>query len=357
MVGEEGLRMDRRARRDTVAGVEKLEPWEFVGMRFLVTGATGFVGSHMVELLLAENNEVVCPVRNVSALCNSPGACATVIAMERLEETLTQGPPFDYVIHLAASTRSLDYDEYRRANVDYTRRLLEHFSAEDRAQVLKRFVFVSSQAAGGPSRDASPVRESDPVRPVSLYGRSKAEAEALVMSFRDRFPVTVIRPSTVFGPRDVDVLGVFRTAKFGFVTYIAGPDRLLSIVYVEDLVNGILRAALAPEARDQIYFMANPEPVVWREFSLLIAETLGRRVVAVPVPLSLIRMVSLGGDILGRIRGAAVLFRSEKLVEMKQLAWVCSSEKARRDLGWEPVVPLKEAVRRTAQWYKDHKWL
>lgn len=326
-------------------------------MRFLVTGGTGFVGSHMTELLLGQDNEVVCPVRSLSALRNLAGVPAGVITIDGMEETLDQGPPVDYVIHLAASTRSLSYEEYRRANVDYTRRLLEYFSQGEKAQALKRFVFVSSQAASGPSPDGAPVRESDPLRPVSLYGRSKVEAEELVMSFRNRFPVTVIRPPTVFGPRDVDVLGVFRTAKFGFVTYIAGPDRLVSIVYVEDLVNGILQAALSPTAQDQVYFMANPEPVVWREFSLLIARILGRRAVAVPVPLGVMRMVSLGGDILGRLSGTARLFRSEKVVEMKQLAWVCSPEKAYRDLNWNPRVPLEEAVRKTARWYKDHKWI
>ncbi len=315
------------------------------------------MGSHMVELLLKQGHEVVCPVRSLSALRNLAEVPATVITTDGMEETLANELPVDYVIHLAASTRSLDYEGYRKANVDYTRRLLQYFVDEERAQALKRFVLVSSQAAGGPSLDGAPVKESDPLRPVSLYGRSKVEAEELVMSYGDRLPVTVIRPPTVFGPRDVDVLGVFRTARFGFVTYIAGPARMVSIVYVEDLVNGILKAALSPAARNRVYYMANPEPVVWKEFSLLIARILGRRAVAIPVPLALMRMVSVGGDILGRVRGSAVLFRSEKLVEMEQLAWVCSSERAYRELQWKPRVPLEEAIRKTAQWYKDNKWL
>lgn len=326
-------------------------------MKFLVTGGTGFVGSHVVELLLAEGREVVCPVRSLSSLRNLADIQASVIAIDGMEHMLSQQSPIDYVIHLAASTRSLNYNHYLQANVDYTRRLLEYFSEEGRARVLKRFVYVSSQAVCGPSPEGVPVTESDPLRPVSLYGRSKGEAENLVRSFRDRFPVTVIRPPTVFGPRDVDVLGVFRTAKFGFVTYIAGADRLVSIIYVEDLVNGILKAAFSPAARNQVYFMANPEPVVWRAFSLLIARVLGRRAVAVPVPLALMQIISLGGDFFGRLRGTAVLFRSEKIVEMKQLAWVCSSEKAYRELLWKPQVALEEAVRRTAQWYRDHNWI
>jgi nucleoside-diphosphate-sugar epimerase len=326
-------------------------------MRFLVTGGTGFVGSHMVELLLKEGHEVVCPVRSLSALRNLADIPATIVTMDRIEETLAHGPAVDYVIHLAASTRSLDYEGYRKANVDYTRMLLQHFAVPERAQALKRFVLISSQAVAGPSNDGAPVKESDPPRPVSLYGHSKLEAEELVASFGGRLPVTVIRPPTVFGPRDVDVLGVFRTAKFGFVTYIAGPDRLVSIVYVEDLVNGILKAALSSVARDRAYYMANPEPVVWKDFSLLIARILGCRAVAIPVPLALMRILSAGGDILGRVRGKAVLFRSEKLVEMEQLAWVCSSERAYRELQWKPRVPLDEAIRKTAQWYKDNKWL
>lgn len=326
-------------------------------MRFLVTGGTGFVGSHMVELLLKEGHDVVCPVRSLTSLRNLAEVPATLLAMDGMEETLARGPAVDYVIHLAASTRSLDYEGYRKANVDYTGRLLQYFGAEERAQALKRFVLVSSQAAGGPSNDGAPVKESDPLRPVSLYGRSKVEAEELVMSYADRLPITVIRPPTVFGPRDVDVLGVFRTSKLGFVTYIAGQDRLVSIVYVEDLVEGILKAALSAVSRNRAYYMANPEPVVWKEFSLLIARIVGRRVMAIPVPLALMRMISMGGDIIGRVSGNAVLFRSEKIVEMEQVAWVCSSERAYRELDWKPRVPLEEAIRKTAQWYKDNKWI
>ncbi|MFH1114428.1 MAG: NAD(P)-dependent oxidoreductase [Pseudomonadota bacterium] len=327
-------------------------------MRFLVTGGTGFVGSHMAELLISRGYDVVCPVRNISSVKHLEGIPARVVGLDQLESELSQGPPFDYVIHAAGATRALDYDEYYRANVAFTRQLLESILRVQGADALKRFVLVSSQAVSGPSPDdGTCCLESDPPRPVSHYGRSKLEGERTAMEFSGRLPVTVVRPPTVFGPRDRDVLGLFKCARYRLAPCIAGPDRLVGIVYVEDLVEGILGAALAPDAEGGCYFLANPEPVIWREFALLVARVLGFHALAVPVPLSVLKLAALAGDLSGRIRGSAALFRSEKFEEMRQRAWVCSSEKAYAEIGWKPRTPLAEAVGKTGRWYKDHGWI
>ncbi len=327
-------------------------------MRFLVTGGTGFIGSHMVELLLSRGDDVVCPVRNISSLKHLEGIPARVVEIDLLESEIAEGLPFDYVIHIAGATRALDYDEYFRANVGFTKRLLQMMTRSQYGDTLKRFVLVSSQAVAGPSPENGDCRvESDPLRPLSLYGRSKLEAEKTVMSFTSRIPITIVRPPTVFGPRDVDVLALFRCARYRLAPCIAGPDRLVSIIYVEDLVEGILSAALSPAAKGECYFLANPEPVIWREFALLVARVLGVQAISIPLPLFALKLVALAGDLGGRIRGEASLFRSEKLEEMQQRAWVCSPQKAYMEIGWKPRTPLVRAIEKTADWYKKHRWL
>ncbi len=254
-------------------------------MKALVTGASGFIGSHMAEYLIACGMDVVCPVRDKSRLRHLEGIAACVVAYDELSSEIESDEGFDYVIHLAGATRARDYETYQAANVGRTRDLLESFSRQSHNSRLKRFVLVGSQAAAGPSPDnASPVKESDVPRPVSLYGRSKLEAEQIALSYGDHLPVTIIRPPTVFGPRDSDVLDVFRLAKYRLAPCLAGPDRLVSIVYVEDLVEGIYAACTSSNACSNIYFLANPQPVIWKRFVVEVARICGYDAIAVPIP-------------------------------------------------------------------------
>ncbi len=327
-------------------------------MRALITGATGFIGSHMAEFLVSEGWEIVCAVRNISHLRHLKGIKVEILPLASMEDQIGRIAPLEYVIHLAGLTRASNYEAFSEANVLLTRRLLDLFTKPDLKASLKRFVLVSSQSAAGPSPDgAAPVKETDPPRPVSLYGRSKLEAEEAALTYRNRLPLTIVRPPTVFGPRDTDVLGVFRAARFRLAAYIAGPERLVNIIFVEDLIQGILAAATSPNSIGETYFLANPEPVAWREFALTVARIMGYRAVALPVPLSLLKVAALAGDLMAKITGSPPLLYSDKLRDAEQIAWVCSTEKASKELHWQPRTSIEEAVKTTAGWYYDHGWI
>ena len=327
-------------------------------MRVLLTGGTGFIGSHTAELLLSLGWEVVCPVRNVDKLRNLKNANVTAIPLDSLDKTIREGAGFDYAIHMAGATRAPSYEAFLKANVGFTKQILEALSKAPAKETLKRFVLVSSQAAAGPAPDhKTPVPESDPPRPVSLYGRSKLEAERAVMEYADSIPVTIVRPSTVFGPRDRDVLSVFQAARFRLAPCLAGPDRRVSILYVRDLVQGVLAAAMSANSIGKTYFLANPDPVVWKEFSLRVAAVMGYKAVSFPMPLTILKIVGLGGDLIGNITGSTPLYNSEKLKDAKQIAWVCSVEKAAQDLGWRAGTDMDEAIKETFKWYKSNKWI
>jgi nucleoside-diphosphate-sugar epimerase len=328
-------------------------------MRCLITGGTGFVGSHVVELAIRKGWEVLCPVRDKNAVRFLKDMPVKLCSMDRLESELLESPDIDVVIHLAGATRALTYAEYYKANVEYTRWLIGLLISSGATRTLGRFVLVSSQAAAGPSRcNGEPVTERDTPSPVSSYGRSKLEGETITLSFKRRIPVTIVRPPTVFGPRDTDVFGVFRSARFRITPVVAGPDRLVSVIYVEDLAHGIVETAICDHLPSgEIFFLANEQPVIWREFARQIGNSLGYDPAVVPVPLPAMRLMGRFGDLLGFLTRKPALIRSEKIMEMEKIAWVCSASKARELLSWTTSTPLNMAIDKTRDWYVREGWI
>jgi nucleoside-diphosphate-sugar epimerase len=326
--------------------------------RALVTGATGFIGSHLTEFLMGLGWEVVCLGRDPFKPRHIKDLTVRIISLNQIRTELEKAPGFDYIFHLAGATREKNYEGYARANLNLTEDLLKSIVDSGNNQDLKRFLFVSSQAAAGPAKNPKyPVKEEDPASPVSLYGKSKLEAENLVKGFSGSVPITIIRPPTVFGPRDTDLLTVFRMCKYRTQTVPRGLEQHISVIYVKDLVNGIFQAATTEVSIGETYFIANERPVVWRQFCLDISEVCGKRSVILPVPILIMNMIGGLGDLSMRFTGKPPLIRSEKLREMLQPAWVCSSEKAAAQLKWAPEYSLREALIETMAWYRSQGWI
>jgi len=338
------------------------EPWRAVhipAMIVVVTGSTGFIGRHLVDALLARGDEVRALVRPETPRDHRDPRIGHWQADLLDDRSVRESPVWDgvsQVFHLAGVTKARTLDQFRAGNVIPTANVLSALAA--RGGKPPRIVLVSSQAAAGPATSAeAPVRESDPPQPIEAYGRSKLQAEQATMRYRNVLPITVVRPSSVYGPGDRDFLNVFRQERHRVAIRAVPRDHALSIVYVTDLVRAMLMAAEQTVAVGRTYFVADEQPITWGELYDAIDEVMGRSPLGVPVP-SLVRdLAAHGGDLVSAITGRATIVNRNKALLARPRWWVCDSSLARQELGWSSEIPLLDGLRETYNWYVEARWL
>lgn len=331
-----------------------------MALTVLVTGATGFIGTLLVDYLAGRGY-------NVRVLLRPESDRQKASAMQVEAVRGSYGDPsflreavegIDMVMHLAGVTKSVDEKGYYDGNVLPVRNLLEATLAVNPG--LGRFVLVSSLAAAGPANNPDPgITEEDKPAPVSVYGRSKLEGEAVSGSFMDRLPVTIVRPPAVYGPGDRDVFRFFKMVKRG-VMLAAGDGRTqrFSLVHASDLVRGMVMAGESPATVGETYFLTSPEGYSWDRVASIASDALGvRSVRRIPLPKPLIRAAGFAGGISGRLTGRPSLLNPDKASEMVQDYWVCSPRKAARDFGFTADIALEKGVRDTIAWYREQGWL
>ena len=326
-------------------------------LKALVTGANGFVGSHLVEGLLSRGYQVTCLVRKTSNLrwlfgLNVKYLYADISAKESLKDAVKE---VDYVFHVAGLTKAKNREEYLKANYQGTKNLIE-VCAQDNPR-MKRFVYISSQAAVGPGKDMKPLDETAPCNPVTDYGRSKLEGEKVALEYSSKLPVTVTRPPAVYGPRDSDILGFFKVANKGLKTLFGRGESYMSMCYVEDLVEGIILAAENPKAIGQVYFIADDQVYSWREAFRIISKILDKKTVTLRIPKAFLFIAAFVSQSAFRVLGKPAAFNVQKVRELTQRYWLCDVSKAKKQLGFSPRHKLEEGAKKTVQWYKERGWL
>lgn len=330
-------------------------------VRVLVTGATGFIGSHLVEALAARGDQVRCLVRDpakAGALAKQ-GAELMPGTVEDADSIAAAVAGVDTVFHVAGIRKALTADEMLRVNRDGTRNVAQ--ACAD-LTTPPRLVIVSSVAAAGPARHGQVRIESDPPAPVSIYGRSKLAGEEAARRFADRVPTTVVRPGIVFGPRDLALLKMFRMIRMTF--FHASPGWFpppLSYIYVSDLVDVLLAAEAKgghlPTKENGSpahgrYFAAAAEYPSYAELGRMVRPLLKRSFAPViPVASPVAWCIAGATEMVARLRGQPDEFGYDKLREALVTSWACSSEAAQRDLGFAPKQPLAERLRETIDWY------
>lgn len=327
-------------------------------MKVLVTGGSGFLGSHVAEQLAQAGHTVRALVRkssNRKFLSTLPGiefAEGTVEDKKSIDEAIRG---VDAVVHSAGLVKARGESEFFACNTQGTINLLE--AAIEHAPGLKRFVHVSTLEACGPSLDGRPV-PADQERPVTAYGRSKLAAEKACIERRDALPVVILRPAAIYGPRDVEILEAFRAVRRRQYPVIGDGTMLGCYTYGPDCAKACIRAIDADVPSGSMYFVDDGEPMTMaRAMGELLPEALGTRpLVRFGVPFPVLRLASIGVETYGRVRGKAVMLTREK-VNMLRHHWVCDSEKTREELGWQPEVRFPDGARLTARWYEENGWL
>jgi nucleoside-diphosphate-sugar epimerase len=324
-------------------------------MLALVTGGTGFIGSHLCKLLTKEGHRVRVLLRTSSSTANLKDAIERVYGDLESNEGMAEAlEGVHWVFHLAGALKGFREADLMRVNRDGTRRLVEACLTASRPP--SRFVLVSSLAAAGPSPGGTtPLSEDAPAKPLTWYGKSKLEAERVVLE--SGLPSVIVRPPIVFGPGDRDVYSYFCMARRGLLPVPGRTERYYSLVFAPDLVDGILRCAEASLPSGEILHITGPEVVSWHELGISIATALGVKGHILPLPELAIRAAGRCADGIARLRGKPEIFSSQKVLEMLAPAWVAAHDKAQRLLGWTAATHLDEALAQTAHWYREHGWL
>jgi nucleoside-diphosphate-sugar epimerase len=326
-------------------------------MKVLVTGASGFLGSHIAEQLKKEGHEVRALVRKSSKtdFLQRLGVELAYGSVEEADKVAEAVKGVDAIIHSAGLVKARSRAEFRRTNVDGTRNLVE--AAKAHAPGLRRFVFVSSLTVAGPSHDGKPL-EGDGTGPLTDYGRSKLDAERVVLAAKDQLPVTVLRPAVIYGPRDQETLVFFKSVKTGVLPTVGKGDTTMSMIFGADCATACIKAIAADVPSGSTYFVDDGEPHAFRALIEGIETALGKRAfLRLNLPMPVIWLAAVSSELYGKVSNKAVMLNRDKINEIRQPHWVCSSERTRRELKWEPQVGLREGMAIAARWYQDNGWL
>jgi dihydroflavonol-4-reductase len=325
----------------------------------LITGASGFVGSHLAQALARRGVRVKLLVRKTSRLPFAPTP----------QMELCQGDVTDFesvkkavkgarvIYHLAGILRGSDFSAYQRVNAEGTRNVCRAAEGEKN---VRRLVYVSSLSAAGPSPQEGEIDETMLCHPVSFYGQTKRMGEEIALSYRKKFGVSILRPGAVYGPRETDIFEYFKMVRQGLVVNGGDGTQRVSFIYVSDLVDAIFLAAHSPRAQNQIFFVSAGKSLSWNELSALIGRTLKKSYKTFNVPLGIVRMGAFLGDCLARVIGKSFLppvVSTDKIKEARAPGWVCSNRKIREQLGFKPKVEMKEGIRKTVDYYLNAGWL
>jgi len=319
--------------------------------RILVTGATGFVGSHLVEGLLKEGHEVYCLVRNAHNLRWLHGLPVNLIVGDCRKKDLRL-PKVDFIYHLAGVVKAIRPSLFYQVNYLGTVNLIN--SVLRQKLPLKAFVFVSTLAVNGQKTEV--ITPNDPPYPQTHYARSKWLAEQTLAKFKDVIPIIIFRPTVIYGPRDKELLSYFQVIKQGFAP-ILNPDGILSFCYVVDVVQALMKVLENDLPSGKVFLLSDGKAYTWQGVINTISEILDKRPFVIKVPKLLTYFFAMGAQFYSHFFKKPLIFSRNKLKEVFQKTWFCDISETQDLLNYKPQYSLAKGMTLTLRWYQIHGWL
>ena len=323
--------------------------------KLLITGASGFLGYHLIETALLQDYEVYAGVRKSSSTGHLDKNKVTIVEMDMSDtdsiKKLLEQHGIKYIIHAAALTRAKTESVYNFSNATLTRNLA--IAAADTG--ITKFVFISSLAALGPSADGQPVKEDAIPRPLTWYGKSKLLAENYLREISN-LPFIVLRPTAVYGPREKDLFLLVQSVNRGIEVYIGKGEQKLSFVYVKD-VAAIAVKCLESKINGEFYNIGDGHVYDQYAFADAAKKATGKKTIRLHLPLGLIKKVAVGMDKLYSKSSKTPVLNEDKVKELTAKDWSCSIEKIQHNEGFAPVYDLESGMTETIAWYKQNKWI
>lgn len=327
-------------------------------MKVLLTGASGFVGSHILDVLCEREVPTVVLLRNSSSRRFIESRLARVEvrfgSLEDVQGLKTALADVTHVIHCAGIVKARHRSEFDHVNVGGTRRIVEAVNAHQTS--ARRLVYISSVAAGGPGTSSAPMTETNDPRPVSAYGRSKLASE-LEVSRACSAEYVIVRPAAVYGPRDTSFLSLFKAVNRGIAPRFGRRRQELNLVYVRDLAEIVVALLSHAGASGLTVNVASPEVVTGDQLCEAIASVLGVRFRELTIPLAVVRLVCWLATAASVVTRRPSIFGLDKYRELTAPGWVCDTTRLTRELRLECPTRLHDGIRATAKWYREHGWV
>jgi len=325
--------------------------------KVLITGASGFVGFHLIEAAIASGLDIYAAVRKSSDIthlqsCNINYTYPDFTSVDKLRHEFEE-KQYDYIIHAAGVTKAKTQDAYNAVNSTYTKNIADAINTSKNA-AFKKMVFISSLAALGPLNDTSQlITEETSPSPVTAYGQSKLLAEKQLKSYN--FPLTILRPTAVYGPREKDILIILQTIAKGIEPYIGKVAQQLSFVYVKDLAQAVINALLSTQ--NGTYNITDGNCYNRYELANITKDVLGKKTFKFHLPYNMVKVIALLLEKTYAFTNKTPALNIEKLNELTAINWCCNINKAKDELMFNPNYNLQRGLKESLDWYQQNKWL
>ena len=333
--------------------------------KILVTGASGFVGSFVVQKALELGYDTWAGIRASSSREYLQDERIQFIDLayndkdklaEQLRKFDAENEKFDYIVHVAGITKALHKEDFDKVNFLHLKNFAEALIDSD--TVPKQFIFISSLSAfgAGDETDYTPISPNDTPNPNTAYGKSKLKAEQYLQKLSD-FPYVILRPTGIYGPRDKDYFILMKTVQSGLNVSAGFRKQILTFIYVEDLID-VIFSCIDKNIRRKAYFVADGDTYTDKEFNKIVQDALGKKhVLRLPIPLFIVKPISWLSEKIANLQNKTATLNTDKYKIMKQRNWACDIGNLKEDLNFVPKYRLKEGVKKTVAWYREKCWL